>query len=261
MAIRAAARFLVALSFPSVLVAGGIETPPAHGGFFITANVGGAGFQSADSALSLVLGTTNFNAYAELIPRNSLNFTWGGGLGWQFPRIFKIDLAYMFLNLPLTGYFTNTAQTSDSVLQLENNLLKGTGISNVELADFYIDVMDVFGQNVTYFRPYLGGGLGMAQNKLINTRYTVFTPAISVAISSTTKTYFAYRVIAGLNFDIVHNLQAYTQYSYLYAGKYVFGNNLTGINLSTLNGSVPTPAKFPLYSNILTVGLTYIFRS
>jgi opacity protein-like surface antigen len=246
----------VVLSFAAIIgiessaIAGGIEQAPATtSGFYITAGIGGAGMQAANSAANIsgALGSVQF------LPKNSFNFAWNAGVGYQIDSLFRVDVMYVNLNLPLFGYFTNTAVAG-------NTLINAFGASNMGFVDGYIDVMSLFSQpnDEGVFHPYFGGGVGFSYNDMSNITITNFSPGGVSGISTNTNVNFAWRVMAGLNFPITTHFQAFTQYSYISAGQYTWGNLLKGITTPGTSSISATPS-FNIYSNMLGVGLTYIF--
>jgi len=242
----------------TVAMAGGIERSPTHSGFYISAGINGVGYQAADSNTSETFNGTNFNSTIEFLEKNSMSFGWTGAVGWQFNQLFRVDLAYVYANLPLTGSLVNTAGTGLVVSGLNSAMVRAVGVSDMGFVDAYLDVMSMFSDRSAFFHPYIGGGVGFSYNELINFRQTNYATPTTWSVSNGNQTNFAWRILVGLNFPFTEHLIAYTQYSYVYGGKYIMGNSISGVSV-TGSGDVPTPAQFSISSNMLGAGLTYLF--
>lgn len=245
----------VGLGIESSAVAGGVEAPaPVLSGFYISAGVGGAGFQAANSNFSTTVTGSTTVGTIQLLPKNSLNFAWFAGIGYQINPVFRLDLMYLNFGLPLYGFAVNTNPSLN-----QNNYINALGTSNMGFLDAYLDVMSLFGRSDGLFEPYFGGGVGFSSNEMSNISTTLFFPSVVNNVASNTHTDFAWRIIVGLNFPITRHLQAFTQYSYISAGKYTFGNTLNGVSTPSTTGILPIASSFNIYSNMLSAGLTYLF--
>lgn len=236
------------LGVGSSAIAGGPEAAPATGGFYITAGIGGAGFQTSNSATTLPFDGSNGSV--QLMPKNSLNFAWFAGAGYQFDQLIRLDLMYLNLGLPFYGYEVSPTDTA---------WVNALGVSNLGFVDVYLDIMSLFGRNDSegLFHPYVGGGVGFSNNATYNITSTD-AAANTAGISTNSHTDFAWRAIVGLNFPITDHFQAYTQYNFISAGRYSFGNTVKGFDVPVVSPLVAA-ANFNIYSNMLAVGLTYIF--
>lgn len=233
----------------SSAIAGGPEAAPAVSGFYITAGIGGAGFQASNSATTLPFDGSNGSV--QLLPKNSLNFAWFAGLGYQIDPLLRIDLMYLNLGMPFYGYEVSPTNTA---------WVNALGVSNLGFADLYLDIMSLFGRNDSegLFHPYVGAGVGFSNNATYNIT-SVNAAANTVGISTNSHTDFAWRAIVGLTFPITDHFQAYTQYNFISAGRYSFGNVVKGISTTSIVSPLVAPANFNIYSNLLAAGITYIF--
>jgi len=234
-------------------IAGGIERPIKNSGFYLTASVGGATFQNQHSNSSTLLPGVQAVTTNEIAGKNVISFTWSAGIGWQFSQLFRIDLTYQYFDLPMIVRIFDTANTGP--LTTATTTLDGR--SDVYLLNGYIDLLSLFGSNGSHLRPYIGGGIGYAENKTKNSTLSVNSvPAIIGFIAPATRSDFAYQVLAGVNFPLTRGLRIFAQYSFLCAGKYALGNTLAS---SAGNGFFSAPVSFHIHSSIFSAGLTYLF--
>ena len=75
------------------------EVPPSQmKGAYFSLNVSGVSFKSSQSMGTVLLGGNAVNSQYVFNSANSLNFGWGASLGWQFDEMFRMDLAYFFID-------------------------------------------------------------------------------------------------------------------------------------------------------------------
>ena len=234
-------------------IAGGIEPPAKNSGFYLTADIGGATFQNQHDNSSTLIAGGQAVSTNEIAGKNVISFTWGAGIGWQFSQLLRIDVTYQHLDLPLIARIFDTANSG--VLTTAVATLDGR--SDVYLLNGYIDLLSLFGSNGSYLRPYIGGGIGYAENKTKNTTVSVnSTPAVIGFAAPATRSDFAYQILVGANFPLTTGLRIFAQYSFLCAGKYAIGNTFA---TSAGNGIFTAPISFHIHSSIFSAGLTYLF--
>lgn len=238
------------------VLAGGYDAPEA-GHFYISGNVGGGSFQSTNSNITVNPPGTASNSTISLVSKNSYNFAWGAALGWKFGGApIRLDLAYLNYSAQLMG---TSIGISGPVELRNNNIFTALGISNMGFIDLLVDLRDMFnGESMRFMHPYLGGGAGVSSNEFTNIRMTNYSPASSVGLSTGYRTDFAWRVMGGVAFPLTRNFMAFTQYTFLAPGKYQTGNAVKSVTGSG-TGTVTSQANFPIYSNMLGAGLTYVF--
>lgn len=238
--------------------AGGPEMPSKRNGFYLTGDVGGATFQQQHSNSSLLLniaGVAVGNAVAinETDGRNAFNLTGSVGLGWQFSPLFRIDITYTYLRFPLITHNFDVATVGGEA----TTVLLITARSDVYLLNAYLNLASLFRRGMYSLQPYIGAGVGWANNRTNDDTVIGNTvPFLIGNVSDTHRSEFAYRVIAGFIFPLARGLRIFTQYSYVCTGKYEVGAQLT---TNLVNGIFTTPPKFHAHSNIFSVGLIYLF--
>jgi len=84
-------------------LAGGPEYKPTISGFYLYANIGGTTYQRVSNIpITFELpGVFANNSLLDTDARDAFSFTYGGGMGWMFNRIFRLDVTYTYLRYPL----------------------------------------------------------------------------------------------------------------------------------------------------------------
>lgn len=242
---------------PALALAGGPEISLKNHGFYLTADIAGASFQKQNTSTTNVIftgaGIAGGVSDTEIADRNSLSFAWSGGFGWQFSSLFRMDVTYTYLRFPLIFHIFNTA----AIGPLATTIAFSSGRTDVYLINAYLDLLSLFHQHSNAINPYIGVGLGWADNKTRNTTVAVnIVPSVNFFVSKGDRSDFSYRLIAGFTYSLTTGLRIFAQYSYLSGGKYESGTRLTS---SIGDGIFTVPSKFHLHSSIFSAGLVYLF--
>ncbi|RTR20193.1 porin family protein [Azospirillum griseum] len=177
----------------------------------------------------------------------------GGGVGWQFTPALRTDLT-------LSYRFPKNWNGRDSVQSLTYD---GKVSSLRGFANLYLDITGLT-DGLGVFKPYVGAGLGFSRNKLADLTVTD-TSVIGLATTPTnfdryslngsTRTNFAWQVMAGTGIAVTDAITVDLGYRYLDAGKAKSGVTLTGLGVST----TVSPRTANLRTHELTLGLRYAF--
>jgi len=248
--------FMLSLTFfnLSLAVAGGPEmSSPLHG-FYLTADIGGVTFYPITSLASTASFPTlgvNVNQLTDINARNALSFTWGAGIGWMFNSLFRMDATYIFLKIPLDFHSIVVSSTAASPTTFST----GNISSEVYFLNCYINLAALFGHRTAWIEPYVGGGIGVANNRLRDiTQNTNSVGTVSTLIEPSSRTDFAYQVIFGVSYHLITQLLLNAQYSFMDMGKYVIGPGIT-----PPSGSLTSNPRFHAQSSRFSIGLIYVF--
>jgi len=227
-------------------------------GFYITTQLAGATFQKQEAKSSLLAaGIVHAQETSEIDARNALNFSWSVGVGWQFNHLFRLDFSYLYLTPPLIFHVHDTAVSGGFAGSTSSFFMRAT--TKAYFVNAYVDLIRLFGQNLSSLKPFIGIGIGYADNKTQNgALITNDSPIIISRIFNAQHSDFAYRLMLGFALHLTKRLQLFTQYTYLDGGQYITAKRLIGTQ-SGLIGVGTTPIRFHLYSNIFGVGLIYLF--
>ena len=148
-------------------------------------------------------------------------FALNGAIGYQFDWL-RWDLEYSFFN--------NQVETAGAgVVGLGNFVGDATG--NINIRSFTLNGYYDFRLGQSYWRPYVGGGIGMMQSE-INSLYPDFFPALGAAtggVNTTSDFEFCYQIRAGLNYMLTHRTDVYGGYRYFDAGELTFASPPFGV--------------------------------
>lgn len=132
------------------------------------------------------------------------SFSFGGGIGYNLMRGFRVDLTLDYRNdADLYGFFEDSPQTP----------LTGELSSLVGLVNFYYD-LDM-GHRIT---PYIGVGIGFASHTVDGGKTVSATDPVDFA--GDTETEFAWALMAGVDIDLRSNWKLDIGYRYLNLGDY-----------------------------------------
>lgn len=239
--------------------AGGSVMISRTSGFYLTADIGGATLQQQHSNSNLVVLAGGVPVAGAILinqidARDGFNFTGTAGLGWQFSHLFRMDFTYTYLRFPMIIHDFDTDTVGGGG---DASVMLLRGCSSVYLLNAYINLASLFGHNTYKLYPYIGAGIGWANNRTNNSIVTGnITPIFVGSLSNAYRSDFVYRVMAGFVFPLVKGLQLFTQYSYLCAGKYEAGTQFV---TNSGSGIFVVPLKFRIHSNIFSAGLIYLF--
>ncbi len=137
------------------------------------------------------------------------------------------------------------------------NFYRAQGTSIVGLVNGYVDIGTWYG-----ITPFVGAGVGVAQNRLSGLTDTGFTYSPSVFtnggaptggyFSNGSKTNFAWALMTGLDFNVTENLKLELGYRYLNYGKFASGGS-NCFNGTGANGGF-SPANCGGSANYLSTG-------
>ena len=132
------------------------------------------------------------------------SFSFGGGIGYNLMRGFRMDVTLDYRNdADMYGFFQASPQTP----------LTGELSSLVGLMNFYYD-LDL-GHRIT---PYIGVGIGFASHTVDAGKLT--SPTDVVDFGGETETEFAWALMAGVDIDLRANWKLDIGYRYLNMGDY-----------------------------------------
>ena len=140
------------------------------------------------------------------------------------------------------------------------------GTSIIGLVNGYVDIGTWYG-----ITPFVGAGVGVAQNRLSGLTDTGFTYSPSVFtnggaptggyFSNGSKTNFAWALMTGLDFNVTENLKLELGYRYLNYGKFASGGsncfNGTGANGGFSPANCGGSANFLSTGNLVLAGLSH----
>jgi opacity protein-like surface antigen len=251
-----------------------VEPPPPVvdvGGWYLRGDVG-VGFNNVTGASTtpsplngFAAGQANDNWYNSAVSEAAL---FDLGVGYQVNRWFRADV---------TGELRGGSEFSG----LEVLNVTGGNASGYQAADFYRGHLStVLGMVNGYvdlgtwagITPFVGAGVGVAFNNFygatdngVITNGGASSPSGGVFAAST-KTNFAWALMAGFDMDITHNLKLEVGYRYLNYGTFqsgtsqcLSGNGASGSFASANCGGGFAIASRTLSSNDVRVGLLYYF--
>lgn len=152
------------------------------------------------------------------------------------------------------------------------NFYRGDASSIIGLVNGYVDIGTWWG-----ITPFVGAGVGLAQNRLTGLTDTGFTYTPSVFtnggaptggyFSDGSKTNFAWALMTGLDFNVTENLKLELGYRYLNYGKFTSGGsncfNGTGANggfsAANCGGSANRLSTGNLSAQDFRIGLRWMF--
>lgn len=232
-------------------------TPASFNHPYIGISIGGSTMlaQSAHGTLAtLVPGDSPFysNLYGHIQQENALGPVANLEAGFYLNNVFRAALALSYFQADMMARAMATG-----VDDLAGN---GTTTSYFSaktwlfMANFYANIGCLFPLISPHIQPYLGLGLGVANNKLGNqTTYYDGIGISGVSYSNSTK-HFAYKLMAGISYDLTQNLLFNLQYAFLYAGNYESGRTGSATDVTFVSNRT---LKFPIYENQLSVGFIY----
>lgn len=235
------------------IFAGGLEHAPTKNGFYLTADIGAVSFENISSLpLTSVAfaAPVNFNLLSDISSANALNFSWGAGLGWEICPLFRLDATYTYFRIPLRAHTAAVAAN----LPLNSSTESSNASSNVYLLNIYLNLSALFHHVATRIQPYIGGGIGVSNNRLKDMLIVNNTvPLSTISVDPSSRTDFAYQIILGVDYRLITQFLIYVQYSYIDAGKYLIGPG------TSVPGAITNHARFHARANRFSVGLRYIF--
>lgn len=121
------------------------------------------------------------------------------------------------------------------------------------MANLYADFGSYLSLVPPHVKPYVGAGIGLANNRLGNQFTFVDGNGVRGVARPNSRNDFAYRLMAGINFNISRRCLFQVQYAFVYAGRYVSGTTgyAPGVTFRAI------PYKFPIYANQFSLGLQY----
>jgi opacity protein-like surface antigen len=127
----------------------------------------------------------------------------GGGIGYRFSQEFRSDLTFNY-----RGMWSQLNDTDGSATHYTADVT-----SLAVMANGYFD----FNVGSSTFKPYVGAGLGFAQNKIGT--LTATGPGFIGVAPGGTKTDFAWSLTAGVGFKLPNALVLEVGYRYIDVGK------------------------------------------
>ena len=188
------------------------------------------------------------------------SFVIGGELGYNMSNHFRMSASF--------DYFPGLAATDSNISGLQTNReysgnqelgnqqlspFKGTTKikSYVLMLNAYVDLTNIRG--VT---PYLTGGIGGSTNKASLTKSSYHN---SNTLDGAKKTSFAYKLGAGLRYNLNKSVDLDLRYQYMSLGKFSTGEN-ANIDVYNTQTSVPAnSATGKIKINTLIAGIAYKF--
>jgi opacity protein-like surface antigen len=142
----------------------------------------------------------------------------GGGVGWRFSPNLRGDITFDYR--PDFDQTTSFGIGPGAKSGLHNWTLMANGYY-----DFTIDAIQPL-------VPYIGGGIGVAQNSVNGV--SVAVPGTGIAsLSGRDTNQFAWQLSAGVSYNFTPNMALDVGYRYLNAGETGFGGRLRSNELST----------------------------
>jgi len=165
------------------------------------------------------------------------------GAGYQATNWFRADatIEYRFgasLRSGATDAWTGSAQTGDA--------FRADVASFVGLVNGYVAPVDWYG-----FSPFLGAGIGFADNRL--TSVSVSRPGWGGGFASGSRISFAWAAMAGVDYDLTATLKLELSYRYL-----SYGTATTGGADADPGLAGPISSRNRLASNDFRLGLIYL---
>jgi opacity protein-like surface antigen len=163
----------------------------------------------------------------------------GGGVGYRFSPNFRTDVTLGYrgdYGFDQTGGGVRARANLDSFVGLVNG---------------YWDITTVAG-----FTPYIGAGIGFADNSYGRTRVSTTGGAPIGTLNGDTTTDFAWQATAGVSYSVTPKWAIDFGYHYLDMGTAQTGSTFTAGGVGLATGG---PLKGDLQAHEATVGLRYSF--
>jgi len=222
----------------------------ADQGFILKQGLGITAAESGQTSITVeitgnqtVISTLNYDT------RDSVYVVSETGFGYRFSPVFTLDLTFL--------YYAPDFTTLDTVDLITTHW---RGRNYVFLLNGYLSILPLFHKFYRFFDPYIGFGLGIAQNNTND--IVVFNEDNDLVshVAGILKSNFAYRFIAGLNFHFTQQFLVFLQYSYLDAGYYTSGN--VGANFNPPQSIIVlSKPKVLDCNNQLILGILYRFNA
>lgn len=163
-----------------------------------------------------------------------------GGVGYRFNPFLRGDVTLGYRN----GYRIDSTKIMEGLTYSSRGAVDGlTGLVNI-----YVEPIR-FGA----FRPYVGGGVGFARNRVGNVSVSVLD--YNGTLDGNTSTSFAWQGSAGVGIELTPNLTADIGYRYMDMGEGVTGSHVDFTEWTQDNWT----SKGYLRAHELQVGLRYQF--
>lgn len=213
--------------------------------------------QSSHGALTTMpSGSSTFysNLYGHMQQENTFGPVFNLEGGVYLNDIFRTSLS--------VSYF----QSDEMVRSMATSVTDGTGNGTTTsyfsaktwlfMANVYANFGSLLPLISPHTQPYVGLGLGVANNELGNQKTYFDGSGIDGVSFSNSSRNFAYKLMAGVNYNLTEHLLFNLQYAFLHAGNYVNGKTGAATNVSFVTTKTYT---FPIYANQFTAGLVYKF--
>ena len=240
-------------AFAADLIEPPVVVPQTYGGWYLRGDIGMSN-QQLHGGLDNALYSTTDNL--DFLDSGSFSSapTFRAGIGYRFNDWFRADITAELRGKSDFSALDRYETTDDG----NPATWDGTNEYSAKkkewlfLANGYVDLGTW--QGIT---PYVGAGIGMAQNKIYSFR-DVNVPNLGVAYGSTdTKWNMAWALHAGLGFEITDRLTLDLGYSYVNLGDAQSGDLTTYTGTNTVNN----PMIFKdITSHDLKFGLRYRFN-
>lgn len=171
----------------------------------------------------------------------------GGGVGYRFTPAFRADLTVGYRwGFQLDDVDAANASTSHRAD------IKSLAV----MLNGYVDVADLAGVKLGVFKPYIGGGLGIARNKIDSYTYEQAGQNLQQVPGGST-TNLAWQLSAGTGIVVTPGLLLDVGYRYSDFGKVKNDNGEFIDSITGPTGTAIDPVKGDLRSHDIMVGIRY----
>jgi opacity protein-like surface antigen len=167
------------------------------------------------------------------------SYVFGAGVGYRFFPQFRTDFTLGYrgdYGFDQRGAGLRARADLDSI---------------VGMANAYYDIVTIRG-----LTPYIGAGVGVADNSYGNTRITNAAGATIATLNGHSRTEFAWQATAGVSYAFTPNWSLDVGYHYVDLGTAQTGSTLTVPGVGLVTGS---PIRGDLQSHDVTIGVRYAF--
>ncbi len=164
----------------------------------------------------------------------------GGGVGYRFNQYIRADVTLSYRD----GYQVNSSKVMEGLTYFtKGNVYSLAGLANAYVEPFQFGII----------RPYIGGGVGFASNKVSDVAVSVLD--YNGTLQGATSTSFAWQGSAGIGIALTPKLTADIGYRYMNLGEARTGSYVNFGQWTQDNWT----SKGYLHANELQAGLRYQF--
>ncbi len=214
-------------------------------GFYVQA-LGGVAMGNASGLNSVETGSPSITSGVETTDNDAL---FGGAVGYAFPNLpLRVELQALHINKQSFQASTYYTAPSENQYHEFDNLAVS---SNVYLANVYYTW-----PLCSNFRPFIGAGAGVAQNKVSGTFFSDTQTGFAGSWKDSNHTNFAYDLTAGVGYQITPHVGVSLAYQYLSLGKATTGHTYYG-NDGSSGPQTLSADKISLNNALLGVAYTF----